>query len=426
MAGILVCGAQWGDEGKGRFVDLLANTSDMVIRFQGGNNAGHTVIVGGETYKLHLIPSGILYEGKPCIIGNGVVVNPKGILQEIDGLQARGIDTSALAISDRAHIVMPYHAYLDGIYEDNLGDNKIGTTKKGIGPAYTDKTTRVGIRCCDMLDEARFASLVKKQVEDKNEIITKVYNKAPLSAQEIIDEYLGYAKRLKPYIKDTSLIVYQAHKQGKTLLFEGAQGMLLDLDYGTYPFVTSSHPTAGGVFSGVGIGPRALDEIIGIVKAYTTRVGAGPFATELECEVGEAIREKGFEYGTTTGRPRRCGWLDLVIIEFAARINGITSIALSKMDTLGGFDKIKVCVGYEFNGEVIRNYPASLSDLEKCKPVYKEFEGWGDEIGDVRNYDDLPAQAKTYIEFIEEFLDIPVDIIGVGPKRDECIVRKTY
>jgi len=426
MAGILVCGAQWGDEGKGRFVDLLALNSDMVVRFQGGNNAGHTVIVGEETYKLHLIPSGILYKEKSCVIGNGVVVDPKSILSEIDGLKKRGIDTSSLSISDRAHLVMPYHIYLDGIYEDSLGDEKIGTTKKGIGPAYTDKTTRVGIRACDMFDSERFVALIKKQVAEKNRIITKVYGKEPLDGDAIAKEYLGYAELLKPYIKDTSLMIYNAHKEDKKLLFEGAQGMLLDLDYGTYPYVTSSHPTAGGVFSGIGAGPRVLDEIIGVVKAYTTRVGEGPFVTELLDKTGELIREKGFEFGTTTGRPRRCGWLDLVIVGFAARLNGITSIALSKMDTLGGFENIKVCVGYEFNGEVVQNYPASLSDIEKCKPVYKEFKGWGDEIGDVRDYADLPSTAKEYIEFIEDFLGIPVDIIGVGPRRDECIVRKNY
>jgi adenylosuccinate synthase len=426
MAGILVCGAQWGDEGKGRFVDFLAKESDMVIRFQGGNNAGHTVIVDGVTYKLHLIPSGILYEDKPCIIGNGVVVDPGAFLDEIEGLKKSGIDTGSLHISDRAHVVMPYHRELDGIYEDSLGDKKIGTTKKGIGPAYTDKTARVGIRFCDMLDKERLAKLIKEQTAAKNEIITKIYKKPLLDADKIVEEYLGYAEKLKPYIKDTSLMIYEAYKAGKTLLFEGAQGMLLDLDYGTYPYVTSSHPTAGGVFSGVGIGARALTEVVGVVKSYTTRVGAGPFVTELIDETGDLIREKGHEYGTTTGRPRRCGWLDLVIIGFAARINGITSIALSRMDTLGGIDKVKVCVGYDFNETIIKNYPASLSDLEKCKPIYEEFEGWDENLSEIREFDKLPSAAQKYIKFIEDYLEIPVDMVGVGPNREECILRKDY
>jgi len=426
MSGILVCGAQWGDEGKGRFVDFLGGESDLVIRFQGGNNAGHTVIADGVTYKLHLIPSGILYEGKPCIIGNGLVVDPGALLKEIEGLKERGINTDNLHLSDRAHIVMPYHRELDGIYEEDLGEDKIGTTKKGIGPAYTDKTSRVGIRFCDMTDEVRFAELIRKRTKEKNEIITKIYGEKPLDAEKIVGEYLGYAKKLKPYITDTSMMIYEAYKQGKKLLFEGAQGMLLDLDYGTYPYVTSSHPTSGGVFSGVGIGPKALTEIVGVVKSYTTRVGAGPFVTELLDETGELIREKGQEYGTTTGRPRRCGWLDLVIIDFAARINGITSIALSRMDTLGGVDKVKVCVGYEYEGKEIRNYPASLSEIEKCKPIYKEFEGWDDNLSHIRKFEDLPKAAQEYIEFIENFLDIPVDMVGVGPGREECILRKDY
>lgn len=426
MSGILVCGAQWGDEGKGRFVDFLAKDSDMVIRFQGGNNAGHTVIVDKVTYKLHLIPSGILYGNKPCVIANGLVVDPKALLTEIEGLNKSGIKTDMLYLSDRAHVVMPYHRTLDELSEEALGDDKIGTTKKGIGPAYTDKTSRLGIRYCDLLDEERFIALAKQRIEEKNEIITKIYGKEPLDADAIVQEYLGYAKALKPYIKDTSQMIYDAHKAGKTLLFEGAQGMLLDLDYGTYPYVTSSHPTSGGVFSGVGIGPKALTEVVGVVKAYTTRVGEGPFTTELTCETGDLIRKKGHEYGTTTGRPRRCGWLDLVIIEFAARINGITSIALSRMDTLGGIEKVKVCVGYEFNGEVIRNYPASLKDIAACKPIYKEFEGWDENLSHVRKFKDLPKAAQEYVNFIEAFLNIPVDMIGVGAGREECILRKQY
>ena len=426
MAGILVCGAQWGDEGKGRFVDFLARDADMVIRFQGGNNAGHTVINDGVTYKLHLIPSGILYGDKPCIIGNGVVVDPKALLEEIDGLEAAGVKTNQLFLSDRAHVLMPYHRALDAMNEDALGDEKIGTTQKGIGPCYTDKTSRLGIRFCDMLDGERFEALTRLRTEEKNQIITKIFGKAPLDAEAIIQEYQAYAERLKPYITDTSKMVYDAKMSEKTLLFEGAQGMLLDLDYGTYPYVTSSHPTSGGVSSGVGIGPAALTEVVGVVKSYTTRVGAGPFTTELNCEMGDLIREKGNEYGTTTGRPRRCGWLDLVIIEFAARINGITSIALSRMDTLGGIDKVKVCIGYEFEGQVIRNYPASLKELEACKPVYKEFDGWDENLSQIRVFSDLPKAAQEYVNFIEDFLGIPVDMIGVGASREECILRKQY
>ena len=423
MSGTLVCGAQWGDEGKGRFVDYLAESADMVIRYQGGNNAGHTVITGGVTYKLHLIPSGILYKNKPCVIGNGLVVDPKALLDEIEMLKENGIDTSYLYVSDRAHVLMPYHRLLDSLNEEQLGDDKIGTTKKGIGPAYTDKTSRVGIRFCDMLDGEDFEVLVRKRTAEKNELITKIYGHDPMDAEAVIKEYQEYAEKLRPYIKDTALMIYEAHAAGKKLLFEGAQGMLLDLDFGTYPYVTSSHPTSGGVFSGAGIGPRALTEIVGVVKAYSTRVGAGPFVSELLGETGDKIREKGHEYGTTTGRPRRCGWLDLVIVAYAARLNGITQIALSRVDTLGGFDEVKICVGYSFDGETIQNYPASLKDVAKCKPVYKTFKGWDENLSHIRNFDDLPEAAQEYIRFVEEYLKVPVTMIGVGPQREECICK---
>lgn len=424
MPGLVVFGSQWGDEGKGRFVDYLASKADAVIRYQGGNNAGHTVIVDGVEYKLHLIPSGILYGNKPCIIGNGVVLDPKALVEEISYLKEKGVEVKNLYISDRCHMIMPYHRELDALIEEKLADAKIGTTKRGIGPCYTDKTSRTGLRVCDLFDEQAFAEKLKKCVEDKNEWIEKIYGGEPMDYEEIREEYSGYREVLKDMVCDTSLMAYELLRQGKKLLFEGAQGMLLDLDFGTYPYVTSSHPTASGVFSGIGLGPKAVDEVVGVVKSYTTRVGEGPFVTELNDEVGEAIRQKGHEFGVSTGRPRRTGWLDLVIVKFAARTSGITSFALSRMDTLGGMDKVKVCIGYEIDGKVVDNYPASLAELGKAKPVYREFAGWSDELSHIRRYEDLPKEAKDYVEFIEEHTGVPVAMIGVGPGRDECIVKQ--
>ena len=426
MPGLVVAGAQWGDEGKGRFVDYLASFADMVIRYQGGNNAGHTVVSGNKEYKLHLIPSGILYENKPCLIGNGVVIDPKSLFEEIDSLNERGVKTDNLFVSLRAHIVMPYHILLDGLSERDLGEGGIGTTQKGIGPCYTDKTARKGIRVCDLINEKEFASLLKKNVDEKNQQIVSVYREKPLNYDEIYKEYSQYAVRLKKMAVDTSLIAYKYLEDDKKLLFEGAQGMLLDIDFGTYPYVTSSHPTTGGVYSGIGLGPKAISEVVGVVKAYTTRVGKGPFTTELVDGIGDVIREKGHEYGTTTGRPRRCGWLDLVIINYSKRINGLTSIALSRMDTLGGIGDVKVCVAYDIDGNITKDYPTTVIDIEKAKPVYETFAGWDENLSHIREYDDLPKEAKRYIEFIEEYTGIPVDMIGVGPGREECIVRKTY
>jgi len=423
MPGLVVFGAQWGDEGKGRFVDYLASEADMVVRYQGGNNAGHTVCADGVEYKLHLIPSGILYRDKPCIIGNGVVIDPKALLEEIQYLKDRNVAVDRLFISDRAHVVMPYHRELDELIERKLGDGKIGTTKKGIGPCYTDKINRTGFRMCDLLEEEEFARKLKKCVEDKNELIVKVYNGQTLDYDAILNEYLEYGRILKDKITDTSLMVYEYGVKGKKLLFEGAQGMLLDIDFGTYPYVTSSHPTSGGVPVGAGIGPGAINQVVGVVKSYTTRVGEGPFVTELFDEIGSAIRERGHEYGTTTGRPRRVGWLDLVIVRFAARVSGITAFALSRMDTLGNLDKVKVCIGYKIGDQVINNYPASLAELAKAEPIYREFEGWSGDISDVRSFGDLPKAARKYIEFIEEETGVPVGMIGVGPGRDECIRR---
>ncbi len=425
MPGISVFGAQWGDEGKGRFVDYLASEADMVVRYQGGNNAGHTIIVDGVKYTLHLIPAGSLHEGKLCIIGNGVVVDPGGLIEEMDMLQKQGLSLDNLKISDRAHMVMPYHKLLDGLSEDGAGDAQIGTTKRGIGPCYTDKAARCGLRMCDLLSDS-FSEKLRKVLDQKNEIITKIYGQAAMDYDTILKAFMGYKERLKPYICDTISLCHEHYAKGSKMLFEGAQGMLLDIDFGTYPFVTSSHPISGGVSVGTGLPPAVLNEVVGVVKSYTTRVGKGPFVTELFDETGERIREKGHEYGATTGRPRRCGWLDLVIVGFSVRVSGITSIALSRMDTLGGFDKVRICVGYEIDGKVTKDYPASLDDLAKAKPIYKDFEGWSDDISHVRSYDELPKAAREYIEFIESETGTPVGMIGVGPERSECIVRQTY
>jgi len=425
MPGIAVFGAQWGDEGKGRFVDFLANEADVVIRYQGGNNAGHTIIVDDVTYKLHLIPAGSLYEGKPCVIGNGVVVDPGALIEEMNSLINSGVKLENLLISDRAHMVMPYHKLMDGLNEDGASETFIGTTKKGIGPCYTDKASRIGLRMCDLLSDS-FAAKLKAVLAVKNKELTKIYNVDPLDYDTMLSDFMEYKERLAPHICDTSQTCYDYYKQGKRLLFEGAQGMLLDIDFGTYPYVTSSHPTSGGVSMGTGLPPQVLTEVVGVVKAYTTRVGEGPFVTELLGDMGEFIRERGHEYGATTGRPRRCGWLDLVIVNFAVRINGITSLAVSRMDTLGEINKVKVCVGYEIDGKVTDNYPASLEELAKAKPVYKEFKGWSGDISHVRKYDDLPAAAREYIEFIEEQTGVGVGMIGVGPERTECVLRKEY
>lgn len=427
MPGLVVFGSQWGDEGKGRFVDYLAEQADAVIRYQGGNNAGHTVYADGVEYKLHTIPSGILSKNKPSIIGNGVVIDPGSLMEEISYLEEKGVTVENLFISDRAHVIMPYHKVLDALSERKLGDAKIGTTGKGIGPCYTDKISRTGFRMCDLLDRTLFAQKLKKVLADKNELIEKVYGGEPLSYDAILQEYETYADALRDKVCDTSLMIYDYMKQGKKLLFEGAQGMLLDIDYGTYPYVTSSHPTSGGVSIGAGVGPQVIDQVLGVVKAYTTRVGEGPFVTELNDEMGELIRQKGHEFGTTTGRPRRTGWLDLVILRFAARTSGITGWALSRMDTLGGIDKVKVCVGYEYEGKIYDNYPASLELLEKMKPVYQEFEGWTSELSDIRRFEDLPEAAQKYVRFLEEQTGVPVAMIGVGPGREQCIrIREMF
>ena len=423
MSAFIVLGAQWGDEGKGKMTDYLAEEANVVVRFQGGNNAGHTVVVGDNEYKLHLIPSGILYEDKLNVIGNGVVVDPKALFEEIDYLEGVGVKVTPekLIVSDRAQLIMPYHKTLDILKEKARGKNDIGTTGKGIGPCYTDKFERCGIRVCDLMHEDVFVEKLKENIEMKNEYITKVLDGEALSFDEILKEYLEFAKKLKPFVQDTSVRVYNDIKADKTVLFEGAQGMLLDIDYGTYPYVTSSNTTAGGVASGVGIGPNMITNAVGITKAYTTRVGKGPFPTELLDETGDWIREKGHEYGVTTGRSRRCGWLDLVIVKTAARVSGLTSLAVTKIDTLAGLEKIKVCVGYKFNDTVIDYFPASLEDLAKCEPIYEEFDGWDDSVADVRSYDELPKNVKKYLDRISEFTDTKISIVGVGPKRDQTM-----
>ncbi|GAA0178178.1 adenylosuccinate synthase [Clostridium sediminicola] len=422
MSAFIVLGAQWGDEGKGKMTDYLAEDADVVVRFQGGNNAGHTVVVGDAEYKLHLIPSGILYDDKLNVIGNGVIVDPKALFDEINYLKGLGIKITPdkLKISDRAHLIMPYHRVLDGLKESARGKNDIGTTKKGIGPCYSDKASRSGLRMCDLLHLDVFKERLEMNVEEKNKII-EMYNGEKVDFQAIYEEYVGYSKMLKDFITDTSVVVYDSKMQNKNILFEGAQGTLLDIDHGSYPYVTSSNTTGGGVCPGAGIGPTMIDSAVGIAKAYTTRVGKGPFPTELVGEMGDLIRTKGFEYGVTTGRARRCGWLDLVILKSAARISGLTSFAVTKIDTLAGLDKLKVCVGYKLDGKVIDYFPASLEDVARCEPIYEEFEGWDESIADARSYEEIPKNAQIYLKKIEEFTGIKISIVSVGPKRDQTM-----
>lgn len=425
MSSLVIVGAQWGDEGKGKITDYLASKADVVVRYQGGNNAGHTVEVGKEKYKLNLIPSGVLYGSTVCVIGNGVVLDPEAVLNEIKMLQERGISTANLKISDRTHLIFPYHKKIDELSELQRGSNDIGTTKKGIGPAYMDKTERTGIRVCDLMKKDVLADKLKASLESKNRYLKELFGFEGYNYEEMLNTYLGYAEQLRGYVADASVLVYDAIKAGKKVLFEGAQGTLLDLDFGTYPYVTSSHPTTGGVSAGVGIGPSMINKALGVVKAYTTRVGKGPFPTELNDETGELIRQKGFEFGTVTGRPRRCGWFDAVIVRYAVRINGLTGIVLTKLDTLADMPVIKLCVGYKLGGEIIREFPASIEDLALCEPIYEEFEGWGD-ISNITEYAKLPANVLRYIERIEELCGTKVSIISVGPRRDQTIALEEF
>jgi adenylosuccinate synthase len=423
MPAKVIIGAQWGDEGKAKIIDIMSEAADVVVRAQGGNNAGHTVAVNGEVYKFHLVPSGILYPGTLCIVGNGVVIDPEGILGEIDMLHQKGISTENLKIDVRAHLVMPYHKELDALKEAYRGASDIGTTKKGIGPCYMDKAERSGIRFCDLSRPELFAQKVRENVKIKNEIIQKIYNGDKVfDAEEIIETYLGYAKRLKSFLTDTTVLTYEAIKSGKNVVFEGAQGTLLDLDLGTYPYVTSSHPVTGGVCIGSGIGPTMIDECIGVMKGYVTRVGKGPFPTELFDKVGEQIRDVGHEYGTTTGRPRRCGWFDAVIGKFAVRTSGLAAIALNKIDVMAHIPVIKICTAYKLGDQVITEFPPSLEDLEMCQPIYEEIEGWGD-ISHITQYEELPQTVKNYIKRVEDLCGATVTMIGVGPNREQNIYR---
>ncbi len=424
MNSLAIVGSQWGDEGKGKIIDYLAVKADMVVRGQGGNNAGHTVVIDDKKYALHLIPSGVLRKGTVNIIGNGVVFDPEGFFSEIEKLNNEGIDTSTIFVSDRAHIVFPYHKTLDALSEQARGGDDIGTTKKGIGPCYMDKIERSGIRTCDMLDQTKFVEKLSAQIDRKNDIITKIYGADPLDKGQIIQQFTAYAERLKPYIRDTGLMVHEAVTKGKKVLFEGAQGSLLDLDLGTYPYVTSSHPTSGGFTFGTGIGAGLISEVLGITKAYTTRVGKGPFVTEEDNETGDRIRTLGHEYGTTTGRPRRCGWFDAVVVSYSARINGMTSLSLMLLDVFDEFDTIKLCDAYDYNGEITKNFPASLDVLAQCAPVYRELKGWKKDISGCRTFDELPVETKEYIKAIEDTTGVPVKIISVGPRRDQTIIRE--
>lgn len=418
----VVVGTQWGDEGKGKYVDILAQNSDYIVRFSGGNNAGHTIVVDGVKFALHLIPSGILHEGKHCIIGNGVVVDPGVLIKEMNQLDSRGVNTSNLYISDRAHVIMPYHILLDELQEDFRGSLSIGTTRRGIGPCYADKIDRFGIRMCDLLEKDILAEKIVENLKLKNLILEKVYGHAPLNADEIIEEYWGYSLKIKNRILDTASMLFEAVSQNKDILFEGAQATFLDLDFGTYPYVTSSNPITGGVCTGGSLPPSYINEVLGVMKAYTSRVGAGPFPTEQNNSIGDTIRELGHEYGTTTGRPRRCGWLDTVMIKFSARINGLTALAVNHIDTLGKLDKIQLCTSYEKDGQITTNFPSSLKQLAEMKPVYEEFEGW--ELSpQITTFEQLPANAIKYINRLEELAGVRVKYIGIGSERENTIIR---
>jgi adenylosuccinate synthase len=423
---IVLLGAQWGDEGKGKATDILGDRVKYVVRYQGGNNAGHTVVIGDQKYALHLLPSGILTPTCIPVIGNGVVIDPAVLLEEIRGLNERGVDTSNLKISTNAHLITPYHRTIDKVSERFLGKAKIGTTGRGIGPAYADKINRIGIRVQDLFDTSILRQKIEGALKDKNQVLVKVFNRKGLEIDEILKEYLEYAEILRPYVTDTSLLLNQALERGENILLEGSQGTLLDVDHGTYPFVTSSNPTAGGASTGSGIGPTKISRVIGIVKAYTTRVGSGPFPTELFDEDGEKLRSIGGEVGVTTGRARRCGWYDAPIARYAVRINGLTDFFLTKLDVLTGWEKIPVCVAYEIDGRRVEELPASQSDFHHAKPIYEYLPGWSEDISKARNLSDLPVNAQDYIKFLEKISGAPISAIGVGPGRNETIQIREF
>jgi adenylosuccinate synthase len=427
MANVVVVGTQWGDEGKGKVVDLYAENADVIARYQGGNNAGHTIVVKGEKTVLHLIPSGILHDNKICIIGNGVVIDPQVIIEELDGLRERNLlpANTRLFISEKAHLIMPYHRRLDIARESNHLGKKIGTTGRGIGPAYEDKIARVGIRVCDLLDDETLREKIKSNVEEKNFYLTKRFQEEPVDEKAIYTEYIAYADRISAYIADTSLIIDREMRQGKKILFEGAQGCHLDIDHGTFPYVTSSNTVAGNACSGTGVGPAAIGPVVGICKAYTTRVGEGPFITELNDDIGDHLQKTGQEFGATTGRKRRCGWLDMVLIRQSVRVSGITGLALTKLDVLTGIDRIQICVGYKTPvGEFIESLPSNLKILSQAEPVYEVLDGWKEDISRARTLEDLPQNAKRYVERIEALAGVKLFLISVGPGREETIVMK--
>jgi adenylosuccinate synthase len=422
MSAVVLVGAQWGDEGKGKATDLLGGDVDYVVRYNGGNNAGHTVVIDGETYALHLLPTGILTPGVVPVIGNGVVVDLNVLFEEIDLLQGRGIDTSRLVVSADAHVIPPYNRALDKVTERFLGSRRIGTTGRGIGPTYADKMSRVGIRTQDLLDEKILRQKVQGALEQKNQLLVKVYNRRAVDVDEIVEELLSYVDRLTPMLANTGLLIATALDDGKTVLLEGGQATLLDVDHGTYPFVTSSNATAGGACTGSGIPPTRIDGVIAVVKAYTTRVGEGPFPTELLDEDGERLREAGAEFGTTTGRPRRCGWYDAPIARYAVRVNGVTDFVLTKLDVLTGWDRIPVCVAYDIDGQRVDELPMTQTEFHHAMPVYEYLDGWRDDIRDARTLDDLPKNAQAYVKALEDMSGAPISAVGVGPGRDETVV----
>ncbi len=426
MPALVLVGAQWGDEGKGKATDLLGGSVDYVVRYQGGNNAGHTVVIGDQKYALHLLPSGILSPNVVPVIGNGVVIDPGVLLSELKGLDERGIDTSKLLISGNAHLITPYHRTLDKVTERFLGKRRIGTTGRGIGPAYADKINRVGIRVQDLFDESILRQKIEAALHDKNQLLVKLYNRRAIPAELVLEEYLGYADKIKPYLADTTLVLDEALKANKVVLLEGGQGTLLDVDHGTYPFVTSSNPTSGGACTGSGIGPTKIDRVIGILKAYTTRVGSGPFPTELLDADGEALRRIGGERGVTTGRDRRCGWFDAVIARYATRVNGLTDFFLTKLDVLTGWEQIPVCVAYEIDGRRVEELPYNQSDFHHAKPVYENLPGWSEDISKAQTFGDLPKNAQAYVKALEEMSGAPISAIGVGPGRTETIQVNSF
>lgn len=421
MTVVALVGTQWGDEGKGKITDVLASKADVVVRFQGGNNAGHTVVVDDNTYKLHLIPSGILYPGTTCVIGNGVVVDPQVLCAEIEYLHKAGISTANLYVSEKAHVIMPYHRLLDKL-EEAERTLKIGTTGRGIGPAYVDKYMRMGVRMIDLRSEEALSKALDQVLPFKNRQLQKLYDQPGFNKEDLMEEYLAYAEKIVPLLADTSLLIYEARKKGQSVLLEGAQGTLLDIDHGTYPFVTSSNPTAGGAAPGAGLGPNQIEQVIGVVKAYTTRVGEGPFPTELNNAIGELIRERGKEYGTTTGRARRCGWFDAVMVRYSVRVNGLTGISLMLLDVLDALEELEVCVAYEYRGKRLEHFPTDLSVLKECKPIYEKLPGWKVDTTKIESFEDLPDNAKAYLAFLEKQVGCPVQIVSVGPRRDQTLM----